>query len=263
MAKFIAIANQKGGVGKTTTTLNLATALSLQEYKVLAIDLDIQANLTYYLGFNGNENSYTIGDLMYNVSQGEDISNEEFLSCVCHSDVNGIDYIPSSIDLANAEYYLMTSISRETVLKRTLLENVSKYDYVIIDCLPSLGTIFVNALSVSDSVIIPVQTHQFALLGLDSLEKVIYQTKKTLNPKLEIMGILPTMIDSTNISKEILGKLLDRYHERVFNTSIKRSVEAIKSSKNKSSLCLTKNILGEEYKQLALEVIQRSSAKLC
>ena len=258
MTKFISIANQKGGVGKTTTALNLATALSMNGYKVLTVDLDIQANLSYYLGFEDGKNNYTIGDLMYNVSQGEDISKEDFKSCVYHSDINNIDYIPSNIDLANAEYYLMTSISRETVLKRALYDYVNDYDYIIIDCLPSLGTMFINALVVSDSIIIPVQTHQFALLGLDSLEKVINQTKKTLNSKLEILGILPTMVDNTNISKEIQEKLLDRYNQKVFSTYIRRSVEAVKSTKNKASLCLTKNILGDEYRNLALEVIKRS-----
>lgn len=257
MTKFITIANQKGGVGKTTTALNLATALSMNNYRVLAIDLDIQANLSYYLGFD-DINGYTINDLMYSVSQGEEISKEDFKSCIYHSSVNNIDYIPSNINLANAEYYLMTSISRETVLKRVLNNNVNDYDYVVIDCLPSLGTIFVNALVISKGVIIPVQTHQFALLGLDSLEKVINQTKKTLNPELEILGILPTMTDNTNISKEIQQKLLDRYSQKVFKTHIKRSVDAVKSTKNQISLCLTKSSLGEEYKNLALEVIQRS-----
>lgn len=263
MAKLISIANQKGGVGKTTTALNLATALSMNGYKVLAIDLDIQANLSYYLDFKNNQDNYTINDLMYNISQGEDISKEDFKSCVYHSDVNNIDYIASNIDLANAEYYLMTSISRETVLKRALSSYVNDYDYIIIDCLPSLGTIFVNALVVSDSVIIPVQTHQFAMLGLDSLEKVINQIKKTLNSKLEILGILPTMVDNTNISKEIQEKLSNRYNQKVFSTCIRRSVEAVKSTKNQASLCLTKNTLGDEYKNLALEVVKRSEQILC
>lgn len=268
MAKFIAIANQKGGVGKTTTTLNLATALSMQNLRVLVVDLDIQGNLSYYLGFDNDKNKLTINNLMYTVANNKDISGEDFKSCIYHNDINNIDYIPSNISLAKAEYYLIGSLGRDTVLKTILKENVeiknilNQYDYILIDCLPSLGILFINALVVADSVIIPVQTQQFAMLGLDELGELISQTKKRLNPSLDILGILPTMVDNTNISKEILNELCLKYKDKVFKSYIKRSVEALKSVKDKSSLCLRKNALGDAYKNLAIEVIQRSN-NLC
>ncbi|MCC8068416.1 MAG: AAA family ATPase [Ruminococcus sp.] len=264
MPNFITIANQKGGVGKTTTTLNLASALSLQGLKTLVIDLDAQGNLSYYLGFENAKDRFTINNLMFTIANNKDITMEDFKSCIYHNDVNNIDYIPANISLAKAEYYLIGSLSRETVLKTILKDNINlqstinEYDYILIDCLPSLGILFVNALVSSDSIIIPVQTQQFALLGLDELEELMYQTKKRLNPRLEILGILPTMVDNTKISKEILAELNKKYTDKVFKTYIKRSVEALKSVQNKESLCLYKNVLGDAYKNLATEVIQRS-----
>lgn len=261
MVKYIAIANQKGGVGKTTTTLNLATALSLQGYKVLALDLDSQGNLSHYLGFKSTPNNYTINSLMYTVANNQRITQEDFRACVYHSEVNGIDYIPADISLAQAEYYLINAMSRESILKTILQGNCNEYDYVLIDCLPSLGVLFVNALAVSDSVIVPVQTQEFAMLGLNELENLINVTQDRLNPKLKILGILPTMTDNTKISREILSKLNETYQGKVFKTTIKRSVVALKSVKEQSSLCLTNNVLGDAYKQLALEVIQRSGTQ--
>lgn len=262
MAKIITVANQKGGVGKTTTTLNLATALSLQGFKVLVIDLDSQGNLSHYLGFKSSKDNYTINNLMYTVANNLHITNEDFKSCTYHSDVNNIDYIPADISLAQAEYYLINSMSRESVLKIIMKDNSKDYDYILIDCLPSLGILFINALVTSNSVIIPVQTQEFALLGLNELENIISVTKERLNPNLKILGVLPTMIDNTKISKEILSKLNNKYQDKVFKNCIKRSVVALKSVRDKSSLCLTSNVLGDAYKELAIEVIQRSDS-LC
>jgi chromosome partitioning protein len=261
MVKYIAIANQKGGVGKTTTTLNLATALALQGFKVLAVDLDSQGNLSHYLGFKCSPDSYTINSLMYTVANNQRITYDDFKACVYHSEVNGIDYIPADISLAQAEYYLINAMSRESVLKWILQDNCKGYDYVLIDCLPSLGVLFVNALAVSNSVIIPVQTQEFAMLGLNELENLIAVTRERLNPNLEILGVLPTMTDNTRISKEILAQLHEKYQGKVFNTAIKRSVVALNSVKEKSSLCLTNNVLGEAYKELAVEVIQRGDVQ--
>lgn len=257
MANIITIANQKGGVGKTTTTLNLATALSMQGFKVLVIDLDSQGNLSHYLGYKGSQGSYTINNLMYTVANNLHITNEDFKSCIYHNDINNIDYIPADISLAQAEYYLINAMSRENVLKIVMQNNCEDYDYVLIDCLPSLGILFINALVTSNSVIIPVQTQEFALLGLSELENIIEITKERLNSKLKVLGILPTMVDNTKISKEILSQLNNTYSEVIFKSYIKRSVEALKSVKNKASLCLTSNALGDAYKNLSKEVVER------
>lgn len=257
MCKIISIANQKGGVGKTTTTLNLGTALSLNGYKVLLIDLDPQANLSSYLGFEG-DGKPTISHMMLSIASNTKISIEEFLDCVRVSEQNKISFIPSDINLANAESYLMNALSRETVLKRILTaNNLSSFDYVLIDCLPSLGILLINALTASNNVIIPVQTQKFAFEGLASLTNICDQVKDTINKDLKYCGVLATMFDNTNMSKTTSDSLRDTYNTLMFDTVIHKSIEAANSSEMNRSLCLKKTRLGEEYKALAEEVIRR------
>ncbi len=263
MSKIISISNQKGGVGKTTTAMNLGAALELAGKKVLLVDLDPQANLSSYLGYENDENQPTMIHLMMNVVKtGVQISTEDFKSAVKYSEENRVSYIPADINLANADYYLSSALSRETVLRRILTEeNVAEYDYVLIDCLPSLGILLTNALTVSDYILIPVQTQKFALDGLAMLTNIFDLVKNNTNSKLSLLGVLATMVDSTNMSKTVLERLSERYGNKMFDTVIHKSVEAANSSEKSKSLCLYKSKLGEEYKALAEEVIKRSSMK--
>ncbi len=257
MCQIISIANQKGGVGKTTTTLNLGTALALKGYKVLLIDLDPQANLSSYLGFDG-DGKPTISHMMLNIAGNSGISAEEFSDCIRTSEENKISYIPADINLANAESYLMNALSRETVLKRILKrENLKNFDYVLVDCLPSLGILLINALTASDKIIIPVQTQKFAFEGLTSLTELCKQIQETINKNLTLAGVFATMADNTNMSKSTLDMLHTKYKGLMFSTVIHKSVEAANSTIRNKSLCLNKTKLGAEYIALAEEVTGR------
>ena len=175
-----------------------------------------------------------------------------------HNELNNIDYIPSDINLANADCYLAGALSRETVLRRMLSkELIGDYDYIIIDCLPSLGVLLMNALVASDGIIIPVQAQKFAFDGLGMLNSIFDQVKATLKPELKLLGVLPTMVDRTNASKRVIDKLRESYPDELFETVIHRATEATESTNKHRSLCLYKNRLGDEYKALAAEIIER------
>lgn len=257
MCKIISIANQKGGVGKTTTAVNLGVALSIMGNSVLLIDLDPQSNLSTYVGYNVEEyyEYYpTMSDLLMEKLH---IGNQtQIKECIRYSEINKIEYIPSDINLANSDLYLAGVLSRETLLKRILdNETIKNYDYVIIDCNPSLGVLLMNALTASDGIIIPVQTQNFAFDGLTALTNIIEQIQQTINPHLEIIGVLPTMVDNTNASKRVIEQLSQEYGDKLFNTVIHRATQAVESTKKHKSLCLYgKSKLGEEYKALAVEI---------
>ena len=262
MCKIISIANQKGGVGKTTTAMNVGVALRLIGKRVLLIDLDPQANLSTYLGFTSDEgdpiDDYpTISHLMMvNIGHGNKL--DDIKKYIRHNELNNIDYIPSDINLANADCYLAGALSRETVLRRMLSkELIGDYDYIIIDCLPSLGVLLMNALVASDGIIIPVQAQKFAFDGLGMLNSIFAQVKATLKPELKLLGVLPTMVDRTNASKRVIDKLRESYPDELFETVIHRATEATESTNKHRSLCLYKNRLGDEYKALAAEIIER------
>lgn len=261
MCKIISIANQKGGVGKTTTTLNLGVALALQGKSVLLIDLDPQANLSKYAGFENNDNLPTISDML--IGQVGMCSKVEIEKCIRTNEENYIDYIPSDINLANADLYLAGVLSRETLLKRILnVDTIKAYDYIIIDCNPSLGVLLMNALTASDGVLIPVQTQDFAFDGLNTLNGIIEQIQSTINPNLKIMGVLATMTDNTKVSKRIVVQLKDTYGDKLYNTVIHRATQAAESSKKHKSLCLFSNSkLGDEYKTLADEIVSMHMEK--
>ena len=258
--KIIAIANQKGGVGKTTTTMNLGKALELNGRRVLLIDMDAQANLTSYLAGDETPEAPTIGHLMYAAASGKTIDADSFRASIRHNEQNDLDYIPADLSLSKAEYYLAGAMARETVLRRILKpEFVTLYDYVLIDCLPSLGILLSNALAASDSFLVPVQTQKFAVDGLTMLMQVYEQIRDTLNAKLTLCGILPTMADGTNMTRMTMEKLTELYGDALFRTSIHKSVEAANSTESGKSLCSYRNRLGDDYKALAAELLERVS----
>ena len=193
---IIAVANQKGGVGKTTTVVNLGTALARKGKTVLCIDFDPQANLTSYVACEPGEETVATVMRAAALFQPADIG-----AAVCHSDKFGFDFLPADLRLSEADIYLATAMSRETVLRRMLEPLRQAYDYILIDCNPSLGLLLTNVLVASDKVIIPVQTQFFATQGLSALESVIRNVRMTLNPGLEIAGVLFTFRDRTSVSE--------------------------------------------------------------
>lgn len=252
--KIIAIANQKGGVGKTTTVVNVAAGLAEQGKRVLCVDLDPQGNLSDYLGYDFSAEKPTIVD----VFRGNAILSE----CIITSVAENIDYIPADITLATADMFLAQTMCREQVLKRALQSDkaVGTYDYILIDCLPSLGILVTNALSAADGVIVPVQVQKFALNGIVQFEDIFNLVKENINPSLTIIGILETMTDGTNMAKEVDKALKERYEGLVFETSISKRIEAANSTAEQKSLISKKSsVVGEQYRQLVSEIIGKEA----
>ena len=222
MSKIIALANQKGGVGKTTTSMNLAASLATLEKRVLLIDADSQANASSGLGVDLSKVDCSIYECLIN---GTDIRE-----AIYTTDIDRLDIIPSNINLVGAEVEMLNFERREYIL-RTLLRTLDKeYDYILIDCSPSLGLITVNALTAADSVIIPVQCEYFALEGISKLLNTIKIIKSKLNPKLEIEGFLLTMYDSRlRLARQIYDEVKRHFQELVFRTVIQRNVKLSES----------------------------------
>ena len=218
MGKIIALANQKGGVGKTTTSMNLAASLATLEKKVLLIDADPQANSSSGLGIDPKEIDCSIYDVLMN---GKDV-REAIYTC----DIEGLDIIPAHIDLVGAEIEMLNLKNREKVLRNLLEPVVQDYDFILIDCSPSLGLITVNALTAANSVIIPVQCEYFALEGISKLLNTIKIVKAKLNPALEIEGFLLTMYDSRlRLANLIYDEVKRHFKELVFKTVVQRNVK--------------------------------------
>lgn len=253
---IISVSNQKGGVSKTGVSFNLGSALALKHSKkVLLIDLDPQANLSEYLKYEP-DGKPTLTQLVMTACTGGRLTPELVGSAIRHNNTAEVDYIPSDINLANSETLMQTALSRETILRR-ILANVDGYDFVIIDCLPSLGTLLINALTTANRLLIPVQTQKFSLDGLQALNALYEQIRTAINPNITMLGVLPTMVDRTSVSKKALAELHDKYGDVLFNTQISKSVEAAKSSESGTPLCMTGHKLGQEYDELAQEVLSR------
>lgn len=217
MGKVIALANQKGGVGKTTTTINLAASLGSLESKILVVDADPQANATSGLGYDVRE----VENSLYESLVGS-INTKD---AIVKTDVHCVDLLPSHIDLVGAEIEMLNVDDRENVLKKVLAQVRDSYDYILIDCSPSLGLITVNALTAADSVIIPVQCEYFALEGLGKLLNTIKIIQGRLNPELEIEGFLLTMYDSRlRLSNQVVEEVRTHFQEMVFDTIIQRNI---------------------------------------
>lgn len=253
--KVISICNQKGGTAKTTSAMNLAAALTQGGLRVLCIDCDPQGNLSEYLGHTHSE-SPTITDLMLATANGKIIDPA---SAIGRSE-EGIYYIPSDIRLASVELLLAQVMFREQILLRVLSAlAIQTFDYILIDCLPSLGILLTNALIASDSIIIPVQAQKFALSGLEDLLGIYRLVKQQANPKLSVAGVLLTMIDNTVAARAVENELRERFGQLVYRTSISRLVEAVDSTICKRSLInIPGSRIGAQYVEVACEFLERS-----
>ena len=255
MGKVIAIANQKGGVGKTTTAINLAASLAVLEKKVLIIDADPQANTTSGLNFSpDNDQKRTLYEVM--------IGSIDVRDTLIQTEIANLHMIPSHINLVGAEIEMLNDENRESVLKNALAPLRDEYDYIIIDCSPSLGLITVNSLTAADSIIIPVQPEFFALEGLGKLLQTIRLVQGRPNPSLTIEGFLVTMFDGrTKVHNQVLGELREHFGDMVFNTIIQRNIRLSEAPSHGKPIILYDVICNgtTNYLNLAKEVLDKNS----
>lgn len=251
----ITICNQKGGVGKTTTAFNLGACLTKKGKKVLLVDLDPQGNLSSYCQFDNEDGSkFTIADLIAaEISKDNNLEAEDIVSAIQKYEKTDLDYIPADITLSQAEVQLMnTMVGREHILSKILKKITERYDFCIIDCLPNLGLLFTNALFASDKVIVPVQTQRFAKKGLVQLFKTIQDVQEYKVPPIEIVGIIPTMTENTNISKKVMQELQEQY-SRMILPEIKKRVAAANASDTGVAVS---GELGEAYMAIADVIVK-------
>ena len=253
MGKIIALANQKGGVGKTTTTIDLAASLATLEKTVLVVDADPQANASSGLGVDISEVDCSLYECI--------IDHADVRDAIYTTDIDGLDIIPSHIDLVGAEIEMLNLDNREKVIKDILDPLRSEYDYILIDCSPSLGLITVNSLTAADSVIIPVQCEYFALEGISKLLNTIKIIKSKLNPKLEIEGFLLTMYDSRlRLANQIYDEVKRHFQELVFRTVIQRNVKLSESPSHGLPVILydADSTGAKNHLALAREIIEKN-----
>ena len=254
--EIIAIANQEGGVGKTTTTFNLGAALASQGKRVLLIDADPQGNLTTYMGWTEDELSVTLNDLLINTLNDR---KNYFDSCIKHHSEN-LDLIPSDIQLSSIEMTLVGAMSREYTMRNSIKELKEKYDYILIDTQPALGMLTINALASADKVIIPLQPQYLAAKGMTQLLSTIIKIRQQINPNIKIDGIVLTIVDKrTNLTKDIYNQLQENYGSaiKIYDTQVPRAIKVAESTAHgKSIFTYDKNSkVAEAYSSLAKEVL--------
>ena len=255
MSRIISICNQKGGTGKTTTTVNLSAALAEDGKNILIIDLDPQGNATSGIGVNKNELKETAYDLL--------LAKSNFDSVVIKNVFDRLDIIPCNINLTGAEIELVGAFSRETRLKKILDQIKDRYDYIFIDSPPSLGLLTLNALVACNAIIVPIQCEFYALEGVSQLVRTLNLVREGLNPRLEIEGVLMTMADfRTNLTNEVIKEIKDFFKEKVFSTIIPRNVKLSEApSHGKPITVYDPNSIGAvRYRELAKEILNKSVA---
>lgn len=253
MAYVISVVNQKGGVGKTTTAINLSAYLALKNKKVLLIDLDPQGNATSGYGFNKTELDSSVYDVLVNEAEISEV--------IQATNRKNIEMCPTNINLAGAEVELVSAMSRETILKRAIEPVLDQYDFILIDCPPSLGILTINALSASTGVLVPIQGEYYALEGLTQLIDTINLVKRHLNPKIGIFGVVLTMYDRrTQLTRQVTEEVSKYFGEKVFHTVIPRNIRLAEAPSFGQTIAEydPKSKGGMSYAALAAEVIKRA-----
>ncbi|MCI9357659.1 MAG: ParA family protein [Lachnospiraceae bacterium] len=254
MGRIIAIANQKGGVGKSTTTINLGSCLAEMGKNVLAIDIDPQGNTTSGLGVDKNESENTLYELL--------LGEAEIQKCIMPNIQESLSLIPSNMDLAGAEIELIGIDNKEYILKDAVAKIQNDYDFIIMDCPPSLSMLTINAMTAADSIIVPIQCEYYALEGLSQLVHTIQLVQDRLNPKLEIEGVVFTMYDArTNLSLEVVENVKDNLKQNIYKTIIPRNVRLAEAPSHGMPINIydAKSAGAESYRLLAEEVINRGN----
>lgn len=252
MSRIIAIANQKGGVGKSTTAINLSACLAEKNQRVLTIDIDPQGNTTSGLGIDKDEQEHTVYELL--------IGESELSQCIVQTDFDNLTLIPSNVNLAAAEIELIGIDGKEFILKNQIAEVRDEYDYIIIDCPPSLSMLTINAMTTADTVLVPIQCEYYALEGLSQLMHTIDLVQQRLNPELEIEGIVFTMYDArTNLSLQVVENVKRNLHQSIYKTIIPRNVRLAEAPSHGLPINVydTKSAGAESYRLLADEVMHR------
>ena len=256
--KVIALTNQKGGVGKTTTAVNLGVSLAKQGKSVLLVDADAQANLTMALGYTKTDNlPITLSDIMQDIIDGKSVDVQK---SILHT-AEGVDLLPSCVELAGVETTLIDTKNRESVLKACISKVKKNYDYVLIDCMPALGMLTINGLAAADSVIIPNQPHYFSIKGLEQLLRSVSKVKRQINPNLRIDGILMTMVmPRTKITQTVISTVKNAYGRniKIFDTQIPFSIRAVEATaEGKSIFAYDKSgKVAAAYEQFGKEVAE-------